>query len=51
MGFIGGGSNIVIATALPPSFCELHCKSQTVYGISLSNFLSLDESSVSGRGD
>ena len=30
MGFVGGGSNIVIATALPPSFSVLYCKHQIV---------------------
>ena len=48
MGFVGGGVNISIATALPPIiFCELYCKHQMVYGISLSYFLSLPEASVS----
>ena len=32
LGFVGGGSNIAIATALPPSFCVSYCKHQTVYG-------------------
>ena len=40
MGFVGGGGNIAIATALPPSFCELYCKYQIVYGISISYFYS-----------
>ena len=35
MGFVGGGSNITITTALPSSFCVLHCKHQIVYGISV----------------
>ena len=33
MGFVGGGGNIVISTALPPSFCVLYCKHRIVYGI------------------
>ena len=52
MGFVGGGGNIVIATALPPSFfCVLYYKHQTAYGIFLSNFFRLLEASVSGRED
>ena len=40
MGFVGGGGNIAFTSALPPlSVCALHCKHQTVYGISLSYFL------------
>ena len=39
MCFVGGGGNIVFATALPPSlFCALYCKHQILYKISLSNF-------------
>ena len=46
MGFVGGGSNISIATALPPIiFCALYCKHQIVYVISLSYFLCLSEGS------
>ena len=33
MGFVGGGGNNAISTALPPSFCVLCCKHQIVYGI------------------
>ena len=33
MGFVGGGGNIAVATALPPSFCVLYLY-QIVYGIS-----------------
>ena len=36
MYFVGGGGNIAIATALPPSFCVLYWKHQIVYGISIS---------------
>ena len=36
MSFVGGGDNIAIATALPPSYCVLSCKHQIVYGISVS---------------
>ena len=48
MGFVAGGGNIAIATALPPSFCVLYCNHQTVYGISISYFLCLTEATVSG---
>ena len=51
MGFVGSGGSIDITTAIPPSFCVLYCKHQTVYGISLLNFLRFSEASVSGRGD
>ena len=50
MGYVGGGGNNAIATALPPSFCVLYCKYQIVYGISI-YFLSLPEASVSECGD
>ena len=50
MGFVGGGGNIDITTALPPSFCVLYTKHQIVYGISLSYFLCLPDASVSGCG-
>ena len=33
MGIVGGGGNIVISTAQPPSFCVLCCKHLKVYGI------------------
>ena len=33
MGFVGGGGNIAIATALHPSFCVLYCKHLIVCGI------------------
>ena len=45
MGFVGGGRNIAIATALPPS-SFVHC-----IVFSLSHFLWLPEASVSGCGD
>ena len=51
MGFVGGGGNIAITSALPPTFCVLYCKHQIVYGISISYFLCLSEASVSGCGD
>ena len=35
MGFVGGGGNIAISTALPPSFCVLCCKHLIVYGSDL----------------
>ena len=38
MGFVGGGGNIAITTAQPPSFFVLYCKHQIVYGISISYF-------------
>ena len=38
MGFFGGGGNIAIATALPPSFCVLYCKHLIVYGIHITDF-------------
>ena len=38
MGFVGGGGNIAISTALPPSFCVLCCKHLIVYGIHISYF-------------
>ena len=50
MGFVGGGGNIAISTALPPSFCVLCCKHLIVYGIHIS-FFSVPEASVSGCGD
>ena len=52
MGFVGGGGNIAIATALPPVIVRvLYCKYQIIYGIFLSYFLCLHEASVSGCGD
>ena len=39
MGFVGGGGNIAIATALPPSSFVLYCKRQIVYGFSISFFM------------
>ena len=36
--FVGGGGNIAISTALPPSFCVLCCKHLIVYGINISYF-------------
>ena len=51
MGFVGGGGNIAIATELLPSFYVLYCKHQIVYGFSISYFLCLPETSVSGCGD
>ena len=48
MGFFGGGGNIAIATALPPSSFVYCYKHQIVYGFSLSHFLWLPEASVSG---
>ena len=51
MGSVGGGGNIGIASALPPSFCVLYCKLQLVYGISISYFSCLPGASVSGSGD
>ena len=38
MGIVGGGGNIAISTALPPSFCVLCCKHLLVYGIHISYF-------------
>ena len=38
MGFVGGGGNIAISTALPPSFCVLCCKHLIVYGVHISYF-------------
>ena len=38
MGFVGGGGNIAISTALRPSFCVLCCKHLKVYGIHISYF-------------
>ena len=38
MGFVGGGGNIAISTALPPSFCVLCCKHLIVYEIHISYF-------------
>ena len=51
MYFVGSRGNIAISTALPSSFCALHCKHQIVHGISLSYFLCLHEASVSGCRD
>ena len=52
MGFVGGGRDIAIATALPSIIvCVLYCKHQIVYGFSLSHFLWFPEASVSGCGD
>ena len=51
MGSVGGGGNIAIITALPPSFRVLYCKHQIVYAISISYLLCLPEASVSGCGD
>ena len=39
MGFVGGGGNIAIATAIPPSSFVYCCKHQIVYGFSLSIFI------------
>ena len=50
MGFVGGGGNVDIATALPQSSCVLYCKHQIVHGIFISYFLCLPEASVSGCG-
>ena len=36
MGFVGGGGNIAVSTALPPSFCVLCCKHLMVYEIHIS---------------
>ena len=41
MGFDGGGGNIAISTALPPSFCVLYHKHLIVYGIHISYFFML----------
>ena len=41
MGIVGGGGNIAISTALPPSFCLLCCKHLIVYGIYISDFFLL----------
>ena len=38
MGFVGGGGNIAISTALPPSLCVLYCKHLIIYEIYTSNF-------------
>ena len=38
MDFVGGGGNIAISTALPPSFCVLCSKHLIVYGIHISYF-------------
>ena len=38
MGFVGGGGNIAIGTALPQSFCVLCCKHLIFYGIRMSYF-------------
>ena len=43
MSFVGGGGNIAITTALPPSFCVLYCKHLIVYGIHIFYFLCLPE--------
>ena len=51
MGFVGGGGNIAIITAQPPSFFVLYCKNQILYGFSITYFLCMPEASVSGRGD
>ena len=37
MGFVGGGGNIAITTALPPSSFVYCCKHQIAYGFSLSH--------------
>ena len=44
MGFVRGGGNIAISTALSPLFCVLCCKRLIVYGIHISKFFML------GRG-
>ena len=49
MGFVGGGGNNAIETAIPSSFSVLYCKHQIVHGISVSYFLCLPEASVSGN--
>ena len=41
MGFVGGGGNIAISTARPPSFCVLCYKHLIVYGIHISYFFML----------
>ena len=46
MGFVGGGVNIAIATALSPFFLYCIVNIQTVYGIDLSNCLRLLEAAV-----
>ena len=51
MGLLGGGGNIAIATALPPSSFVYCCKHQIVYGFSLNHFLWLPEALVSRFGD
>ena len=52
MGFVGGGGNIAIATALPPHSVCICCKHLIVYGFHISYFfLCLPEASVSGCGD
>ena len=49
MGFVGGGGNIAIPTALTSS-SFVYCKDEMVYGISLSHFLCLPEAPVFGCG-
>ena len=51
MGFVGGGGNICHRNCPTPIIvCALYCKHQIVYGFSLSQFLWLPETSVSGCG-
>ena len=50
MGFVGGGSNIAIATALPPFFMYCIVNSNSLWILDLL-FLCLTEASVSGCGD
>ena len=52
MGFVGGGGNFAITTALPLFFlfCVLYCKHQIVYGISIYCFLCFPVASVSRCG-
>ena len=38
MGFVGGGGNTAISTALPQPFCVLYCKHLLVIGIHISYF-------------
>ena len=52
MGFVGGGSNIAILTAIPQLISVLIVfKYLLVYGIHSSHFLCLPGTSVSGCGD
>ena len=52
MGFVGGGGHIAIVTAIIQYFFSIVLFSiQTVYVIDISNFVRLNEASVSGCVD